>query len=92
MIPHNHRSLRRLGYTTAAAAAVALAAALALAPPAHSQIDTTPSWLPIGVAASGSTSTAWFHEPGSRQVVACQTVGKPAGGLAGVECVKARLP
>ena len=91
MIARHPPRLRLLGLT-AAGAAVALAAALALAPPARSQINTAPSWLPIGVAASGSTSTAWFHEPGTRQVMACQTVAKPAGGLAGVECVAARLP
>lgn len=76
-----------------AGAALVLAGAVVLALPARSQINAAPSWVPIGVAASGNASTAWFHEPGSRQAVACLTVAKPGGGgLAAIECVAGRLP
>jgi hypothetical protein len=77
---------------TAVAAALALAGALAIAPHARSQIDAAPSWVPIGASASGASSTVWFHEPGSRQAVACQTVAGADGRLAGVSCAQGRLP
>jgi len=63
--------------------------AAAWSPSARSQINASPSWVPIGVSQSGSGSTAWFHEPGSRQAVACQSTSAPA--LA-VQCVTVRLP
>lgn len=69
-----------------------LAAAVSMAPPARSQVDVSPSYQPIGVAASGNTSTAWFHEPSSRRALACQTVAVPGKGLAEIQCVAARLP
>ena len=76
-------------------AAVGMAATLAviaaLAPAAHSQVQTGPSLVPIGTSTSGSTSTVWFHEPSSRQAVACQTV-QQASGLSSIHCVSARLP
>lgn len=67
-----------------------LAVAL-LSPLAKSQMQAAPSYLPIGVASAGNTSTAWFHEPYSRQVLACQTVSTAAGPSA-VQCVSAKLP
>lgn len=76
----------------AVAATLALAGALAIAPHARSQINAAPSWVPIGTSASGSSSTVWFHEPGSRQAVACQTVAGADGRLAGVSCAQGRLP
>lgn len=81
-----------LAIRLAAAAALALAGALALAPQARSQINAAPSWVPIGPSASGTSSTVWFHEPGSRQVVACQTAAGADGRLAGVSCASGRLP
>ncbi len=82
------RSLR----LAAAAAAALVPLALLLAPQARSQINTTPTLQPIGVSASGNTSTAWFHEPSSRLAVACQTVGSAQGGPSGIQCVTTRLP
>jgi hypothetical protein len=61
------------------------------APAARSQILAAPSFIPIGVAASGSTSTAWFHEPSSRQALACQTVSQGTN-LSGIQCVATKLP
>ena len=70
----------------------ALALAAVLAPIARSQIQATPSYSPIGVSSSGSTSTVWFHEPSSRQALACQTVVTPPMGLSSIHCVAAKLP
>lgn len=75
----------------AAAAAIAALFVFALAPSARSQVQATPSFVPIGTSSSGSTSTVWFHEPSSRQAVACQTV-QQGGALSAIQCVAARLP
>jgi len=76
--------------------AIALLAALVLAvvlsPLARSQIQATPSYVPVGVSSSGSTSTAWFHEPSARQALACQTVVTPNTGLSSIQCVATKLP
>jgi hypothetical protein len=58
---------------------------------ARSQINASPSWIAVGVSASGSSSTAWFHEPSSRQAVACRTV-ESQGSLSSVQCVAGKLP
>jgi hypothetical protein len=58
---------------------------------ARSQIQAAPSYVPVGVSASGNTSTVWFHEPASRQAVACQTVGQ-GSAMSGIQCVSAKLP
>lgn len=84
----NRRRLRFLGV----AALLALALAWPLAHQARSQINTAPTLQAVGVSASGNTSTAWFHEPQSRQVVACQAVLGQGSSLAGVQCTTARLP
>ena len=76
-----------LGISVVAAAAVVGAAMLQLAP-AQAQAPVMQSYVPIGVGASGSTSTAWFHQPSSGTVVACQSGGAPAG----IQCVSAKLP
>ena len=74
-------------------AALALAAAAAFwSTSARSQINAAPSWIPIGVAASGNSSTVWFHEPSSRQALACQTETSAGAGLTGIKCVTSRLP
>lgn len=61
-------------------------------PAARSQINATPSWVPIGVSSSGNASTAWFHEPSSRQTLACQTIAAQGSGITGIKCVTAKLP
>ncbi|WP_341887246.1 hypothetical protein [Variovorax sp. YR752] len=81
---------RNLGLLIAATFA-ALALAVALAPTARSQVQATPSFTPIGVSSSGNTSTVWFHEPSSRQAVACQTVQQGAS-LSSIQCVVTKLP
>ena len=74
-------------------AGLVLAGAAALwAPTARSQVSAMPSWVPIGVSASGNGSTAWFHEPSSRQALACHAVPGSGGGIASVQCVTAKLP
>ena len=81
------RSLPRFSVV---AALLALAAAAVFIPSARSQIQVTPSLLPIGVASAGNTSMVWFHEPSSGKVVACQSSGGAA--LTGVQCVVGKLP
>jgi hypothetical protein len=71
-------------------AAVVIAAAL-LSPLAKSQMQASPSYIPIGVSSTGNTSTVWFHEPYSRQALACQTVSS-AAGLSSIQCVATKLP
>lgn len=56
---------------------------------AKSQINAAPSWVPMGVSQSGNASTAWFHEPSSRQAVACQM---PGPGPNSIHCVTVKLP
>lgn len=63
-----------------------------MAPAARSQVQAQPSYVPIGVSASGSSSTAWFHEPSSRQALACQTVSGSGGELSGIRCVATKMP
>ncbi|ODU97491.1 MAG: hypothetical protein ABT20_18565 [Rubrivivax sp. SCN 70-15] len=75
-----------------AAAITTIGAAAFWSTSARSQINASPSWIPIGVSSSGTTSTAWFHEPSSRQALACQTETTPGSGITGVKCVVARLP
>jgi hypothetical protein len=72
-------------------AAVLLVLAGSLVPLARSQIQAQPSYVAIGVSASGNTSTVWFHDPSSRQAVACQTVAS-AGTLSAIHCITAKLP
>ena len=72
------------------AALLALAAAAVFIPSARSQIQVTPSLLPIGVASAGNTSMVWFHEPSTGRVVACQSSGGAA--LTGVQCAVGKLP
>ena len=83
-MPH---SLPRLSVL---AVLLALAAAAVFIPSARSQIQATPSLLPIGVASSGDTSMVWFHEPSSGKVVACQSTG--GATLTGVQCAVGKLP
>jgi hypothetical protein len=76
----------------AAVAAVAVPATLFLfTPTANSQIRATPAMQVMGTSASGSTSTAWFHDASGSRAVACQTVNN-AAGLASIQCVSTKLP
>ena len=62
-------------------------------PGATAQVQVGPSYVPIGTAASGSASTAWFHHPSSGRVVACQTVsGAAASSPNSIQCISAKLP
>ena len=81
---------RTLGLVAASSFA-SFALALALMPSAKSQVVAIPSYVPIGVSASGSSSTVWFHEPSSRQALACQTV-QQGSGVSSIQCVSAKLP
>ena len=81
------RSLPRLSIVTAL---FALAAAAVFIPSARSQIQVTPSLLPIGVASTGNTSMVWFHEPSTGRVVACQSTG--GASVTGVQCAVGKLP
>jgi len=81
---------RHLGLVVAATLS-ALVLAAVLAPGARSQVQAAPSFTPIGVSSSGNTSTVWFHEPSSRQAVACQTVQQGAS-VTSIQCVVAKLP
>lgn len=81
------RSLPRF---SVAAVVLALVAAAVFIPSARSQIQVTPSLLPIGVASAGNTSMVWFHEPASGKVVACQSTG--GASLTGVQCAVGKLP
>jgi hypothetical protein len=62
----------------------------AVLPIARSQIQVAPSYVPIGVAASGSSSMAWFHHPASGRVLACQPTAD--AGASGIQCIVAKLP
>ena len=71
---------------------VALVLGAAVSPLARSQVQAAPSPVPIGVSSSGNTSTVWFHDPHSRQALACQTVVTPSAGLSSIQCVATKLP
>jgi hypothetical protein len=75
-----------------AAAAAAGLAAVVLQPHASAQIQAGPSYVPIGAAASGNSSTAWFPLPSSGRVVACQTTAASGATAAGIQCVATKLP
>ncbi|MDB5887446.1 MAG: hypothetical protein JWM03_318 [Rhodocyclales bacterium] len=72
-------------------AAAAIVVAALLSPLAKSQMQASPSYIPIGVSSAGNISTVWFHEPYSRQALACQTV-VTAAGLSSIQCVSTKLP
>jgi hypothetical protein len=75
------------------AGVLAIGAAAVVLPGAAAQVQVGPSYVPIGAAASGSSSTAWFHHPLSGRVVACQTIpGAAASSPNSIQCVSASLP
>ena len=81
---------RSLPRYSVVAALLALVAAAVFMPSARSQMQVTPSLLPIGVASAGNSSMVWFHEPASGKVVACQSTG--GAGVTGVQCAVGKLP
>jgi hypothetical protein len=84
----NHRTVRFLGVGTVVAAVLVLLATQQ----ARSQINASPALVPIGVSASGNSSTVWFHEPSSRLAVACQTASAGGATLSAIHCVSTKLP
>ena len=68
------------------------AAVAATLPFARAQVQLTPSYVSLGVAASGNTSTAWFHHPSAGTVVACQAVAGTGGSISSIQCVTSKLP
>jgi hypothetical protein len=79
--------------TVAISVGVALALGVVLLSTVRSQatLQVTPNFAPIGVASSGSSSTAWFHEPSTGRAMACQTA-PTAGGPSPIQCVTVKLP
>ena len=79
--------------TAAGTALVAMVLAAALLPQARSQalVQMTPNFVPMGVAFSGTSTTAWFYEGSSGRAMACQTT-PTAGGLSPIQCVTIKLP
>ncbi len=74
----------------AALAALAALGILFAATSARSQSHLAPSFLPIGAAAAGGSSTVWFHDPSSARVMACQATPAPAGPA--IQCSVTRMP
>lgn len=83
---------RFLSHSSVVAVLAILGVAAFLSPMARSQMLATPSYVAVGVSSSGNTSTLWFHEPSSRQAIACQTVPTTNSGLGNIHCVTAKLP
>ena len=62
-----------------------------LMPNAKSQIQVVPAYVPIGAAASGTTSMAWFHNPSLGTVMACQASSSGGAAPSGIQCVSTKL-
>lgn len=75
----------------AALAVLAGVAALFAAPMARSQQQITPSFLVLGTSQAGTSSMAWFHDPSSTRVMACQAT-PVANGAPAVACSIAKMP
>jgi hypothetical protein len=77
----------------AVALASGAALTLALLPSAQSQMRAmaSPSFVPVGVSSSGTSSTAWFHDPSTSRAIACQTTASTPGP-SGIHCVAVKLP
>ena len=80
--------------TTSARVAVSVivAASFLISPVARTQIQVAAALTPVGAAASGTTSTVWFHQPSSNTVVACQAVSSGGAGISGIQCASTKLP
>lgn len=85
-------SLRQAGLAVLAGGVLAAAWLPLARSQAPLSVQATPNFLPMGVSASGSTSTAWFHEPSSGRAMACQAQVGPGGGLSSIQCVSTKLP
>jgi len=66
--------------------------AAVLLPLARSQVQVVTSYVPIGVASSGNSSMAWFHQPSSGRVLACQSVSNTGASASSIQCVATKLP
>jgi len=85
--------VNRVFYRVAVVSAlVSIGLAVVLIPRAQSQVQVAPSYIPIGVAASGASSTAWFHQPSSGRVLACLSVPGNGAASTSIQCVAAKLP
>lgn len=84
----NRSSIRVLAFSFLAT----MGLAAFLLPVARSQIQVAPSYIPIGVASSGSSSMVWFHVPTSGTVLVCQSESNTGTPLTGIRCVATRLP
>jgi hypothetical protein len=80
----------------AAVAALSLAGLATLVVPllarSQVQVQAAPNFLPMGVASAGNASMAWFHEPSSGRVMACQASAGAGGAISAVQCTTAKLP
>ena len=78
----------------AGAAVVTLMIGFAIASQAQSQsqFNASPNWVPIGVASGAGSNVAWFHEPSSRQALACRLVEGQGGNPPALVCTSGRLP
>lgn len=80
----------------AAVAALSLAGLAALVVPllarSQGQVQAAPNFLPMGVASAGNASMAWFHEPSSGRVMACQASAGAGGAISAIQCATAKLP
>ena len=87
------KSSIRVGVVVIAAAAALAASLLSTAwSQPSSQFRANPVFQPIGVSASGSGSTVWFHDPSTGRAMACQTVSTSGAGLSGIQCATTKLP
>ena len=74
------------------AVSVVVAALFLISPVARTQIQVAPALTPVGAASAGTTSMAWFHQPSSNTVVACQAVSSGGSGISGIQCASTKLP
>ncbi len=81
-------TVRVLGISVLAALGVAALAQ----PTTRAPIQVAPSYIPIGVATSGTATTAWFHNPSTGTVLACQSGPASSAGLGAIQCVTSKLP
>jgi hypothetical protein len=80
----------------AAVAALSLAGLATLVVPllarSQVQVQAAPNFLPMGVASAGNASMAWFHEPSSGRVMACQASAGAGSAISAIQCTTTKLP
>ena len=86
------RNSIRVGVAVVVAGAALAASLLSTAWSQPSQFRANPVFQPIGVSASGTGSTVWFHDPSTGRAMACQTVSTSGTGLSGIQCATTKLP